>query len=86
MRTRCSSPKASGEIRVQLYLSAPDQLSRAGKRDHLDATIEEHLEAKRHLVARATRAEEAVSSYSKARRRYTILDFCWSRLKTPRRD
>ena len=42
--------------------------------DRLDATIEEHLEAKRHLVARATRAEEAVSSYSKARRRYTILD------------
>ena len=26
------------------------------------------------MVARATRAEEAVSSYSKARRRYTILD------------
>ena len=42
--------------------------------ERLDATIEEHLEAKRHLVARATRAEEAVSSYSKARRRYTILD------------
>lgn len=42
--------------------------------DRLDDSIEEHLEAKRHLVARATRAEEAVSSYSKARRRYTILD------------
>ena len=51
-----------------------EQTWQAQLQDRLDATIAEHLEAKRHLVARATRAEEAVSSYSKARRRYTILD------------
>ena len=53
MRTRCSSPKASGEIPASRSIFPPRmnncRAQASQLQDRLDATIEEHLEAKRHL-------------------------------------